>query len=79
MAQEPELSPLDQPTANLDLGWRERIVETVESLYRETQISVVLVCHELEVLPASCRQVVLLESGRVTAAGPPEAVFMIPA
>ncbi len=75
MAQEPELLLLDEPTANLDLGWRERIVETVETLYAETRISVVLVCHELEVLPASCRQVVLLESGRVTAAGPPENVF----
>jgi ABC-type Mn2+/Zn2+ transport system ATPase subunit len=75
MAQEPELLLLDEPTANLDLGWRERIVETVERLYAETQISVVLVCHELEVLPPSCRRVVLLQSGRVTADGPPETVF----
>lgn len=75
MAQEPELLLLDEPTANLDLGWRERIVETVQTLYSQTGISVVLVCHELEVLPPSCRQVVLLDAGRVAAAGSPEAVF----
>ena len=75
MAQEPELLLLDEPTANLDLGWRERIVETVQTLYTQTGISVVLVCHELEVLPPSCRQVVLLEAGRVAATGSPEAVF----
>jgi ABC-type cobalamin/Fe3+-siderophores transport system ATPase subunit len=75
MAQEPELLLLDEPTANLDLGWRERIVETVEQLYARLRISVVLVCHELEVLPPSCRRVVLLEAGRVTADGPPEIVF----
>ena len=75
MAQEPELLLLDEPTANLDLGWRERIVETVQTLYTQTRISVVLVCHELEVLPPSCRRVVLLDAGRVAATGSPEAVF----
>lgn len=75
MAQEPELLLLDEPTANLDLGWRERIVETVQTLYAQTRISVILVCHELEVLPPSCRQVILLEAGRVAATGPAEAVF----
>lgn len=75
MAQEPELLLLDEPTANLDLGWRERIVETIETLFAQTRITVVLVCHELEVLPPSCRQVVLLDRGRVVASGAPEAVF----
>ncbi|MBN2505500.1 MAG: metal ABC transporter ATP-binding protein [Verrucomicrobia bacterium] len=75
MAQEPELLLLDEPAANLDLGWRERMVETVETLYAETRVSVVLVCHELEVLPPSCRHVVLLDAGRVAATGSPEAVF----
>ncbi len=75
MAQEPELLLLDEPTANLDLGWRERIVETVETLYTQTRISVILVCHELEVLPPACGQVILLESGRVSATGTPETVF----
>lgn len=75
MAQEPELLLLDEPTANLDLGWRERIVETIEALFAETRIGVVVVCHELEVLPPSCREVILLERGRVSVAGPAEEVF----
>lgn len=75
MSQEPELLLLDEPTAHLDLGWRERIVEGIEMLHAQTGISVVLVCHELEVLPSVCRQVALLEAGRVVASGTPEAVF----
>jgi ABC-type cobalamin/Fe3+-siderophores transport system ATPase subunit len=75
MAQEPELLLLDEPTANLDLGWRERLVATIDALHLETRIGVVLVCHELEVLPPSCRQVILLEAGRVAASGAPEALF----
>jgi iron complex transport system ATP-binding protein len=75
MVQQPQLLLLDEPTANLDLGWRERIVETVQTLYEETRLAVVLVCHELEVLPSCCQRVVLLDLGRVLATGTPERVF----
>ena len=75
MAQQPDLLLLDEPTANLDLGWRERIVATVQELHAETAITIVLVCHELEVLPPTCGRVVLLDHGRVLAAGAPENVF----
>ena len=50
-------------------------VETVQTLYKETRLAVVLVCHELEVLPPSCQRVVLLNLGRVVATGTPERVF----
>ena len=75
MAQEPELLLLDEPTANLDLGWRERLVETIEQLHTQTGLGILLVCHEMEVLPPSCRQVILLEAGRVLASGVPRDVF----
>ena len=75
MAQQPELLLLDEPTANLDLGWREWIVKTIGDLYRATGIAVILVCHELEVLPAGCGRVVVLDAGRVVADGPPESTL----
>ena len=75
MAQQPDLLLLDEPTANLDLGWRERIVATVQRLRAEAAITIVLVCHELEVLPPPCGHVVLLDHGRVLDAGTPEDVF----
>lgn len=75
MSQEPRLLLLDEPTANLDLGARELMVECIQQLHRETGVTIVLVCHELEVLPPGCRRVVLLEEGRVTATGSPEDVF----
>lgn len=69
MVQNPELLLLDEPTVNLDLGWRERIVEIIGELYRSVQITVVLVCHELEVLPACCGRILVLDHGRVVANG----------
>ncbi len=75
MAQEPELLLLDEPTANLDLGWRERLVATIQQLHAEARLTIMLVCHELEVLPPACRRVALLDSGRVVALGGPAEVF----
>lgn len=76
MVQEPEMLLLDEPTANLDLGWRERIVETVETLYRTLGLTVLLVCHELEVLPPSCHRVAVLRDGRLVADGRPEELLI---
>ena len=75
MAQEPELLLLDEPTANLDLGWRERIVATIQQLHAQTAITILLICHELEVLPSICHHVVLLDQGRILVYGAPEEVF----
>ncbi len=72
MVQEPQLLLLDEPTAFLDLAWRERIVTTLDDLYRQTGVTTLLVCHELEVLPPSCRRVVLLRGGECCRDGTPE-------
>ncbi len=71
MVQQPELLMLDEPTANLDLFRREQIVAILEELCRQMRLTVMLVCHELEVIAPSCRRIVLLEAGRITADGEP--------
>ncbi len=75
MVQEPRILMLDEPTAHLDLGWREQIVHTLERLYEQTHPTVILVCHELEVLPTCCRRLVLLQDGRVLDQGTPDRVL----
>lgn len=75
LAQEPEMLVLDEPTAYLDLGWREQIVATLDRLFAELRCTIVLVCHELEAIPACCRRVVLLVGGRVVDDGPAERVL----
>jgi ABC-type Mn2+/Zn2+ transport system ATPase subunit len=75
MVQQPRLLLLDEPTANLDLAWREEVVSLLEELYRQSHLPMVLICHELEVLPPSCSHALLLENGRVRAYGHPAAVL----
>jgi iron complex transport system ATP-binding protein len=75
MVQQPEILLLDEPTANLDLFWREQIVETLERLHVEAGLTIVLVCHELEAIPTCCRRLLVLRNGRVMADGPPADVL----
>jgi iron complex transport system ATP-binding protein len=75
MVQQPEMLVLDEPTANLDLFWRERIVATLERLYAQNGLTIILVCHELEVLPPCSRRVLVLRAGELIADGPPQTVL----
>lgn len=75
MVQEPQVLLLDEPAANLDLGAREQVVRAIQELHEQAAVPVVLVCHEVEVLPPACRRVVLLVGGRPVAEGSPEGVL----
>jgi ABC-type cobalamin/Fe3+-siderophores transport system ATPase subunit len=78
MVQQPRMLMLDEPTAWLDLRWRERIVASLDQIAEEVGVTIVLVCHEIEVVPAACRRVVVLIDGAVDADGPPERVLRGP-
>ncbi len=75
MVQQPELLLLDEPAANLDLAGREALVETIDRVYADTGVTIVLVCHELEVIPPCCRRVVLLRDGQCVDDGRPASVL----
>jgi ABC-type cobalamin/Fe3+-siderophores transport system ATPase subunit len=75
MVQQPEILLLDEPAANLDLQWREKMVKMLAGLYEREHITVIMVCHELEALPPCCRRVVILDTGRIIADGGPVEIF----
>jgi ABC-type Mn2+/Zn2+ transport system ATPase subunit len=76
MVGSPELLLLDEPTANLDLAAREQFVQALDWLIRgQPGLTVLLVCHELEVIPTECRRIVLLDNRQVVADGRCESVL----
>jgi iron complex transport system ATP-binding protein len=75
MVQQPSILMLDEPTANLDLFWREEIVAILHSLHKNSQMTIVLVCHELEVIPSCCLRLLVLQNGAIVADGPPDAIL----
>jgi iron complex transport system ATP-binding protein len=75
MVQQPEILMLDEPTANLDLFWREQIVATLQSLHEDLGVTIILVCHELEVIPMCTGRLVVLQGGEIKADGRPETIL----
>lgn len=71
MAQGPRLLLLDEPAANLDMDWKERMVGWLAKVYGERPLTAVMVSHETGLLPACCNRVALMDRGRIVRYGTP--------
>lgn len=74
LAQEPRVLLLDEPTANLDPGHIVRVLGPLVREVREAGLAVLMASHDLDLACALSDRVVLLDDGRVVAAGPPAEV-----
>jgi iron complex transport system ATP-binding protein len=77
LAQEPELLVLDEPTSSLDLGHEMELFELVAALVHDG-LSALVVTHDLNLAARYAGRILVIEAGRVAAAGSPETV-MLPA
>ena len=70
---DPELLLLDEPTASLDLGAREELLNLLSGYASSpTTPAMVMVTHHVEEIPIGFTHVLLLRDGAVVAAGPIE-------
>ncbi|WP_075217362.1 ABC transporter ATP-binding protein [Mongoliimonas terrestris] len=74
LAQQPEVLILDEPTNHLDIRHRLELLALIGTL----PITVVTTVHDLDVAAAIADRVVVLEGGRVLAAGAPTDVLTAP-
>jgi ABC-2 type transport system ATP-binding protein len=65
---EPRVVLLDEPTVGVDPQSRERIYDMLGEL-RDTGVSILLTTHQLEEAEARCARIVIIDHGRVIAAG----------
>ena len=75
LAQQPALLLLDEPTAALDLGHAQQVLELVDDLRRSERLTVVATLHDLVLAGQYAQHLVLLDGGRVVAAGAPAEVL----
>jgi iron complex transport system ATP-binding protein len=66
LAQEPKLLVLDEPTNHLDIRARFELLELVHTV----GVTTLAVLHDLDLAARSCDRLVVLDGGRVVAAGP---------
>ena len=74
IAMEPKCIVLDEPTAMLDPRGRREVMETIEKLNADKNITVVLITHHMDEA-ARAQRVIVLDKGSVAADGTPKAVF----
>ena len=74
LAQQTAVMLLDEPTAYLDLSSQFALMELLRALCREGR-SVILVLHELSLALEYTDSLLLMERGRLVAAGSPEEVY----
>jgi energy-coupling factor transporter ATP-binding protein EcfA2 len=78
LAMHPELLLLDEPTSQLDPAGTKELFAVLQALH-STGVTIVMVEQKLEVVAQMCDRIVALASGKIVAAGTPEAVFNDPA
>ena len=74
IAMEPKCIVLDEPTAMLDPKGRREVMETIQQLNKDKDITVVLITHHMDEA-AQAQRVVVLHQGEVTLDGDPREVF----
>ena len=74
IAMEPECIVLDEPTAMLDPRGRKEVLDTILSLNKEKNITVILITHFMEEAE-NANRVIVMNDGKITADGKPCEVF----
>jgi iron complex transport system ATP-binding protein len=75
LAQQAPVLLLDEPTSALDLGHAQHVLELVDELRRDRELTVIAALHDLTTAGQFSDQIAMLVGGRVTAAGSPAEVL----
>ena len=74
IAMEPKCIVLDEPTAMLDPNGRREVIRAVEKLWKEKNVTVILITHYMEeVIDAD--QVFVMDDGHIVMHGTPREIF----
>lgn len=74
IAQEAPILLLDEPTAALDIGHQEKLMQVLRSLAREGT-AIIVILHDINLAAAHTDRIMLISAGRAIATGPPEDVL----
>ncbi len=79
VAADPDLLVLDEPTSALDPSSAAALLDLVRELRTASRVALLLVTHDLGLVPGHAEHVAVMYAGRVVESGPARAVFVRPA
>jgi peptide/nickel transport system ATP-binding protein len=75
LACEPSLIIADEPTTAVDVTIQAQVLHLMRRLKEESQVSILLITHDLGVVAEMAQQVLVMYAGRVVEGGPVEELF----
>lgn len=78
LATDPHVIFLDEPTSALDVSVRGQVVNVLLDLRRRSDLALVLVSHELDVVRALADRIAVMYGGRIVEEGPAQSVLSRP-
>ena len=75
LAMQPEILILDEPTAGLDPKGRDEILEQINHMHKELNLTVILVSHNMEDVAKLADRVIVINYGRIVYDSEPGEVF----
>ena len=79
LASNPEIPICDEPTTALDVTIQARILELINDMKRERDLSVIFITHDLGVVANMADRVCVMYAGRIVEVGTCEDIFYRPA
>ena len=74
----PRLIVLDEPTSSLDVSVQSQIIDLLQRLQWEHDLSYIFISHDLKVVRAMADQVIVMRDGKVVEEGTVESIFEDP-
>ena len=74
----PRLLIADEPTTALDVTIQAQILDTLKDINSKEGTAILFISHDLGVIRALCRRVVVMKSGKIVETGPVDEVFYHP-
>ena len=78
LAQEPKILLLDEPMAGMNMEEKEDMARFIIDIYEQRRIPIVLVEHDMGVVMDIADRIIVLDSGRKIAEGPPHEIQVNP-
>jgi oligopeptide/dipeptide ABC transporter ATP-binding protein len=75
MACNPDMLIADEPTTALDVIIQDRILDELEELQEEFNVSILVVSHDISVMAEICDQLAVMYGGKFMESGPKKEVF----